>query len=356
MKQIYDNFVNAKEYKTTIIPTFDCNYHCWYCIQKHSSTVISKQQLSRIVRHVKKYLKEHDINSYILSWFGGEPLMQPDVINQISTELKLYCTENHIEFSGAITTNGSLLNTANILMLKKNDINFYQIAVDGDEKTHNKTKKEKNGVSSFKRIISNIVSLLTLNENASVTLRINYTVRILEQNSIVEDLNRIIPPDKRKNINVDLQKVWQENEFNVSIDKLVILMKQLVSSGYRLNSDHVFSICYVNKLHFNTIYYTGGVDKCDKHGINELRGKINGNGDIEWNETPLINQYSPFDLSAPCGKCKYFPVCYCCCPVTREERIKKFGKIICGYEGKFELFKHRIQDYCWRRILNEEIK
>ena len=32
-----EQYINALEYKTSIIPTFDCNYNCWYCIQKHET-------------------------------------------------------------------------------------------------------------------------------------------------------------------------------------------------------------------------------------------------------------------------------------------------------------------------------
>lgn len=70
------SFVNSKEYKSTIIPTFDCNYNCWYCIQKHVKEKISKKKLDLIIQHIKTYILENDITSYILSWFGGEPLME----------------------------------------------------------------------------------------------------------------------------------------------------------------------------------------------------------------------------------------------------------------------------------------
>lgn len=54
--------------------------------------------------------------------------------------------------------------------------------------------------------------------------------------------------------------------------------------------------------------------------------------------------------------CNYYPLCYCGCPVLREERIKKHGHAVCGYQQDDKIFEQRILDYCWRIINNKNIK
>ena len=83
LKTRRNNYIHYKEYKTTILPTFECNYNCWYCIQKHEPIKIDKSKIELIIKHIKKYLIENKIESYVLSWFGGEPLTQINVVSYV---------------------------------------------------------------------------------------------------------------------------------------------------------------------------------------------------------------------------------------------------------------------------------
>lgn len=350
-----NNFVHSKEYKTTIVSTYDCNYNCWYCIQKHVKEEIDYEKIDLIVKHVKTYLKENEIESYILSWFGGEPLMEPKVIDYVSSQLLEFCEQNDIVFNGAITSNGALLDAGNIEMLRRNSINYYQIAIDGDKENHNRTKKQAGEESSFDTVLSNIALLLSMNEKANVTLRFNYTAKSLKSETLVDDVNARIPQSLRHRISVDFQKVWQVDECSISIDDLASMLTKFHESGYQINSDHVFSICYVDKLHQNMIFYNGGVDKCDNHNIDNLRGYLDASGHIVWKEKPIINDVNPLDEGNCCRVCRYYPLCYGCCPVHREERIIENGKLTCNYEGYFDVFEHRIKDYCIRQMISNNI-
>lgn len=357
LKAQRDNFVHAKEYKTTILPTFECNYNCWYCIQEHTPVKLDYKKFDLIIKHIKKYLIANSIEDYVLSWFGGEPLTQPNVINYIATQLIEFCHNNNISFSSGITSNGALLNKENIQILQKCEVEYYQIAIDGDEKTHNKNKYDNTNKSSFELILTNIVNLLKLNKKAKVVLRLNYTLATLKSECLVDDIIKYIPYKYRNRIRVDLQKVWQIKEHNVSIELLRKLQEKLVDNGFELVTKHVFQMCYVEKEHYNMFYYNGGVEKCDKRGINNLRGYLNQDGDIIWKESPSFSNYDLFDQNCVCNNCVYYPLCYCGCPVLREERIKENnGKIICGYEGIYDIFELRIQDYCWRNIYNRKFK
>ena len=350
-------FVEEKEYKTTILPTFECNYNCWYCIQKHSPIKIDYAKINLIIRHIKKYLEEEEIKEYVLSWFGGEPLTQPHIIEYVARELITFCKCNNIVFSSGITTNGALLNDTNIQILKQSNVNYYQITIDGDEKAHNRNKQDKLSDNSFGLILSNIIRLLDYNENANVVLRLNYTLATLNSQELIDDICKYIPYSYRCRIVVDLQKVWQIKEEKVDIAKLRHMQEKFVDNGFRLSINHVFAMCYVEKIHYNMFYYNGGVEKCDKRTIDNLRGHINTNGDIVWDEKPIIHDYPLLDKASICSACKYYPLCYGGCPVLREERIKENkGKLICGYAGDHSIFESRIQDYCWRVIHNQRLK
>lgn len=357
LKAERESFIHASEYKTTILPTFECNYKCWYCLQKHEPVVLDYTRFDLMIKHIKKYMLENSIQEYVLSWFGGEPLTQPKVIEYIAPQLISFCEEHKIDFSSGVTTNGALLNIDNIKLLQKCKVDYYQIAIDGDEKTHNKNKQDCLSDSSFRLILNNIVNLLRMNSDAKVTLRINYTLATLKSESLITDITKYIPQEYRNRILVDLQKVWQVNEQNVSISLLRNLQEKLIKCGFELSIQHVFSMCYVEKEHYNMFYYNGGVEKCDKRPIGNLRGHLNSEGDIVWTEKPIFSDYDLFDEKCVCNNCHYYPLCYCECPILREDRIKEnHGKILCGHQGRYELLEHRIKDYCWRVINNKKLK
>lgn len=357
LKAERESFIHASEYKTTILPTFECNYKCWYCLQEHEPVVLDYTRFDLMIKHIKKYMLENSIQEYVLSWFGGEPLTQPKVIEYIAPQLISFCEEHKIDFSSGVTTNGALLNIDNIKLLQKCKVDYYQIAIDGDEKTHNKNKQDSLSDSSFRLILNNIVNLLRINSEAKVTLRLNYTLATLKSESLVTDITKYIPQEYRNRILVDLQKVWQVNEQNVSISLLRNLQEKLIKCGFELSIQHVFSMCYVEKEHYNMFYYNGGVEKCDKRPIGNLRGHLNSEGDIVWTEKPIFSDYDLFDEKCVCNNCHYYPLCYCECPILREDRIKEnHGKILCGHQGRYELLEHRIKDYCWRVINNKKLK
>lgn len=351
-----DSFIKAKEYKTTILPTFECNYSCWYCVQKHTPLKLEKGKFELIIKHIKKYLIDNDIESYVLSWFGGEPLTQPSIIDMVSSQLLEFCREHNIEFSGGVTSNGALLTSETIEMLKRNRINYYQIAIDGDEKAHNTVKFNNSDKSSFSTVLTNISNLIERNPDVSVTLRLNYTLAMLNSEDLVNDICRYLNPLVRKNIIVDLQKVWQIKEETIPMEKLFKLQERLVDEGFLLEINHVFNICYVEKEHYNMFYYNGGVEKCDKRPVDNLRGYLDENGDIVWREKPVFSDFNLFEEGCVCNECDYFPLCYNGCPILREERINEFGKVVCGHSNVYQLLEQRILDYCYRVIQNNRLQ
>lgn len=357
LKSIRQRFIKSKEYKTSIVPTFECNYNCWYCIQKHEPVKIDINKIFLIVKHIKKYLIDNNIESYILSWFGGEPLTQPNIIDIVTRDLKEFCKEQNIQFNASITTNGALLSKKNIRILTQNDVNYFQIAIDGDEKAHNKNKYDNSHDSSFALVLSNIVELLKFNRNAEVVLRLNYTLATLKSHDLINDICKYIPLTFRERIKVDLQKVWQIKEENVKLDLLKNLQESLVNVGFELCTEHVFSMCYVEKEHYNMFFYNGGVEKCDKRTIDNLRGYLNDSGELIWKEKPIFEDFDLFADDCICGNCLYYPLCYNGCPVERENKIiENNGKIMCGHHGDYSIFESRIQDYCWRVINNRKLK
>lgn len=82
--------VHSKEYFLVILPTLNCNFTCWYCIQDHVPSIMSQSTFEAVKKHIDYMIKEKGITSLHLDWFGGEPFM---FFRKIIKPLSLYAIE-----------------------------------------------------------------------------------------------------------------------------------------------------------------------------------------------------------------------------------------------------------------------
>ena len=89
----------------TILPTQACNLCCPYCFEGDKNPI---SMSSDVEEALIKYISSRPIKTYSITWFGGEPLLRPDIIKSILEKLSLIkgiTLTNH-----NIITNGTLLN------------------------------------------------------------------------------------------------------------------------------------------------------------------------------------------------------------------------------------------------------
>ena len=52
VRQKHDAAVHRKDYFMVVVPTLNCNYSCWYCIEDHIPAVMSDTTLEALKRHI----------------------------------------------------------------------------------------------------------------------------------------------------------------------------------------------------------------------------------------------------------------------------------------------------------------
>ena len=75
IRKKYFEAINRKNAFLVILPTLNCNYNCWYCIQDHVVSKMSDYTKDAILRHVDYMINVEKIESLQLNWFGDEPFM-----------------------------------------------------------------------------------------------------------------------------------------------------------------------------------------------------------------------------------------------------------------------------------------
>jgi uncharacterized protein len=335
----------APYYTLMILPTYDCNFKCWYCVQKHTDIYMRDDLICKIKKHIKNYLIQHQIKLFELAWFGGEPLLNFESIVNICQFASRFCSDNNIVYHNSITTNGFLINESMAKEMNKLNFNHFQITIDGCRDKHNKVKYDTNSTdNAFDKTLSNIVLLLENIPNASILLRFNYTFNNIDEHVIVNDINNIIPIKLRDRISFNLQKVWQIDESKIETNKFYNLKYLISESGYKLSALDLsnYYCCYVERKHYNSIFPNNNIVKCSNCDIDNAEGFLNNDGDIIWHNR------KNYELKDECFDCQFLPICFGQCPEKRFSTMPQQKK--CNDEN-FHL--RNIIDYCESVMLNE---
>jgi len=143
----------------TICPTMGCNFDCPYCFETHFSGKISAEVQDDVVALAERMLDASNAKSISVTWFGGEPLLAPDIIESLTERLRELTEKRGGSYSAGIITNGYLLTQDIVDMLERCNVNSGQVTIDGMGATHDATRHLANGGPTFERITTNLRDL-----------------------------------------------------------------------------------------------------------------------------------------------------------------------------------------------------
>lgn len=346
IKQQYHDLTHDNSYKLMILPTYACNVSCWYCTQNHRNMQLSDDDIERVKKHIAYYLPHNDIKRFQLAWFGGEPLLSFHRVEEIASFAKTFCQEHSISYHNTITTNGTLLSRRILEKMKDLDFTFFQITVDGTKNEHDKVKVIK-GKSAYEMSLRNICLISEILPDAEICLRYNYTTGNLKPDAFIKDLEQYLPENIRKRINLSVMKVWQEDENNIDEQKIDTLVNSASEDQFQVSVGQGFSPCYVDSLHFNSVFPNGRIGKCDNLDPEQAQGHLTETGEIVWDKDIPAMHFSIFDdQESECQSCKYLPICYGPCPKERNEVFLQGNHLRCRFADADRLWNLNIIYYC----------
>ncbi len=164
-----------------LCPTFDCNFDCPYCFEYRRPGRMSPETKDQLIAFLEKQIKEFSPSLLTVSWFGGEPLLVPDIIESLSKRIIALCEENHVNYSPSIITNGWFFTQEIADLLERCRICNVQITLDGPTaEIHDKTRRLRGGGGTFEKIMGNL-------RNVRTTLPIEIRCNIQRDNSACID-------------------------------------------------------------------------------------------------------------------------------------------------------------------------
>ncbi len=143
----------------TICPTMGCNFDCPYCFEDHHAGKMSAEVQDDVVALAERMLEASGAERFSVSWFGGEPLLAPEIIESLSGRLIALVEEQGGTYSADIITNGYLLTQEIVDMLDRCKVESCQVTIDGMGAAHDATRRLANGGPTFERITGNLRDL-----------------------------------------------------------------------------------------------------------------------------------------------------------------------------------------------------
>ncbi|MBN8608223.1 MAG: radical SAM protein [Caulobacterales bacterium] len=151
-----------------VLPTEQCNFRCLYCYEDFAIGRMPAEVVAGVKALIARRAPE--LAQLHLSFFGGEPLIAADIVEDISTAAHVALGAR---YTGSVTTNGALLTIERARALREVGVRAYQISLDGVAEAHDATRRRANGAGTFAQIWANLIALRESDLDVDVVLRLH---------------------------------------------------------------------------------------------------------------------------------------------------------------------------------------
>ncbi|MBP5308013.1 MAG: thioether cross-link-forming SCIFF peptide maturase [Clostridia bacterium] len=166
----------------------DCNMRCAYCFASEGTYKGERQMMSfEVAKTAVDFLIANSGDRKILEtdFFGGEPLMNLDVIKKTVAYARDEGKKHGKTFLFTLTTNGVLLNEETAKWLN-DEMENVVMSLDGRKEVNDAIRKTVNGKGSFDYIIENFKRFVKLRGDKSYYVRGTFTNKNLDFGKDVE--------------------------------------------------------------------------------------------------------------------------------------------------------------------------
>lgn len=335
---------NKKVLYLRVLTTTCCNARCSYCYEKgFKSHTMMLETADKLVKYILALPK---LDKFYIHWFGGEPLINTDIIYYVMDKIYDTLTKNDTKVFVYFTSNGSLITKKLALDAKtKWHTNWFQITLDGLNDDYNVIKNYISKKYDFNKVVNNIG--LLLENNIQVILRINYkSNELYKVKDIIDYICNIYPEYcKNKKLIFSPAPIFDVlSDKNKGIKKLefynlFLPNKYLIEKGF-LNFNEAFGLmfksgqCYACHCNSVVVDPLGNLFKCTVTMSDKEKNVGNLDKGLVKNEN--YNEWFDYELPSECLSCKFLPICQGGCKagylgymdVTCKRIIPEIDKIL----------------------------
>lgn len=237
LKLIQRGFVEYKNSRK-IISTYDivkptfflldlteyCNLNCVYCFRNLKGKKMTEEKAVDICEYIKTYCLSHNIRNICIQPWGGEPLLEFELIKKIQD----FFINSGIKVKMIIETNATLIDERMAKELYERNFGI-GVSIDGNEILHNKQRKFHNNRGSYDEVVKGIkclndvgyngklgaICVITKNSYNHINKIINHFVTELNLKNI--KFNLVRTNDKSINLNERKIKKFATKMMNITL-------------------------------------------------------------------------------------------------------------------------------------------
>lgn len=293
-----------------LMPTEACNFRCIYCYESFRH----KRMEPWVVSGVKALMTRRapGLQSLLLTWFGGEPLLALDIIRDLMRHGERLRREHpRIALSSDITTNGWNLTRDVFGELLLLGVTKFQISFDGPREWHDRKRVRFGGLGTYDRVWGNLCGLRDVPGAFEVRVRLHAdreNVSALPR--FIEEFGREFHGDRRFELFIrklgrfggpkdESLAVFEGDEGRAIIEEL---QSFAIAKGVRVVSKEPgVSICYAAKANSFLVRANGRINKCTlalDHPANDV-GTLREDGTMEISSERMFPWMRGLRSSAP---------------------------------------------------------
>lgn len=152
-----------------LVVTENCNLRCKYCVfsgryahqrthsLRHMPESLAKDSVDWFVRLVEEQHRKQPRKQFALTFYGGEPLVNVDVI---AATLEHAAMKYPGLFQVGLTTNGTLLTPEIAGLFVRHELNL-AVSLDGPEADHDRRRVDRQGEGTHARVMANLRHIRT---------------------------------------------------------------------------------------------------------------------------------------------------------------------------------------------------
>jgi uncharacterized protein len=346
--------------KITVLTTLQCNFACDYCIQgdhgdyNKSAAKMSLETAARVSAWVEGRMDAIAPRRLVLTFFGGEPLLNMPVLYAMAERLHAACAARGVEFLINIITNGLLLSREMVERLNPLGLNGIKITLDGDREAHNRSRPLRGGQGTFDKIIANTRAVADLTRiavggNFEVDTVESYPALLdfLAEQDFAPKLSKVTfkPVIREKSApargTIPLTVVGAEGKplngacmtsagtgvsrvcdsCNFVEDKMAYLREETKKRGFATADGVHMGPCEIHKGHAHTIGPDGSLFACPGFAGEALQSTGHIDGRAEDYRTQALRNFEQLASWEMCNDCAFIPVCAGGCTVAAHNEL-----------------------------------
>ena len=345
--------------KVTVLTTLQCNFACDYCIQgdhgdyNKSAAKMSLETAARTAAWTEARLDAIGASRLVLTFFGGEPLLNLPVMYYMAERLHGWCTGRGVEIFVNIITNGLLLTRDVVERMNAWGLNGVKITLDGDRDTHNRMRPLRGGQGTFDKIVANLREVASLtkisiggNFDADTVESYPALLQFLSGQEFAGKLAKVAfkPIIREKPVSkgfIPLTVVGGEGKplngacmtsagtgvsrvcdtCNFADEQMAFLRDETKKYGFNTMDGVHMGPCEIHKEHAQTVGPDGSLFACPGFAGESVQSIGHIDGRQEEHRSQALRNFERLSAWKACADCAFIPVCAGGCTVAAHNEL-----------------------------------